>query len=157
MATTRGSTGADVSAATVVTSEGSAWKIFQSARARVETFSGASQTPREVRMGCGSLCKYAAVALIAQVFVQHPPLDYALKGKRSMVWDHAAGIVCAAEAGATVTDLRGGAVRLGDGETGGSRSNPAAGGYSWRRRGYTRGAWSCTRGAQRGRVGQVVT
>ena len=33
-----------------------------------------------------------------------------------MVWDHAAGIVCAVEAGAAVTDLLGGAVRLDDGE-----------------------------------------
>ena len=80
-------------------------------------FGGESQSPDSFRMGCGSLCKYAAVALnVAQVFVQHPPADYALKGKRSHVWDHAAGIACCAEAGAAVTDLNGGAVKLGDGE-----------------------------------------
>ena len=80
-------------------------------------FGGESQSPDSFRMGCGSLCKYAAVALnVAQVFVQHPPVDYALKGKRSHVWDHAAGMACCVEAGAAVTDLNGGAVKLGDGE-----------------------------------------
>ena len=126
----RTSTVADVSAATVVTSEGERLENLPIGAALAsKTFGGASQTPREVRMGCGSLCKYAAVALdVAQVFVQHPPLDYALKGKRSMVWDHAAGIVCAAEAGATVTDLRGGAVRLGDGEREVRAFEPGGGG-----------------------------
>ena len=80
-------------------------------------FGGETQSPDSFRMGCGSLCKYAAVALnVAQVFVQHPPVDYALKGKRSHVWDHAAGMACCVEAGAAVTDLNGGAVKLGDGE-----------------------------------------
>lgn len=125
---------------TVVTSEGERLENLPIGVALAsETFGGGvpgsnpaadeTQTPSEVRMGCGSLCKYAAVALdVAQVFVQHPPLDYALKGKRSMVWDHAAGIVCAAEAGATVTDLRGGAVRLGDGEREVRAFEPGGGG-----------------------------
>ena len=126
----RTSTVADVSAATVVTSEGERLENLPIGAALAsKTFGGASQTPREVRMGCGSLCKYAAVALdVAQVFVQHPPLDYALKGKRSMVWDHAAGIVCAVEAGATVTDLHGKAVRLGDGEREVRAFEPGGGG-----------------------------
>ena len=121
---------ADVSAATVVTSEGERLENLPIGAALAsETFGGASRAPREVRMGCGSLCKYAAVALdVAQVFVQHPPFDYALKGTRSMVWDHAAGIVCAVEAGAAVTDLLGGAVRLGDGEREVRAFEPGGGG-----------------------------
>ena len=42
--------------------------------------------------------------------------------------DHAAGIVCAAEAGAKVTDLKGGAVRLGDGEREVRAFEPGGGG-----------------------------
>ena len=60
----RTSTVADVSAATVVTSEGERLENLPIGAALAsKTFGGASQTPREVRMGCGSLCKYAAVAL----------------------------------------------------------------------------------------------
>ena len=112
-------------------------------------FGGETQSPESFRMGCGSLCKYAAVALnVAQVFVQRPPADYALKGKRSHVWDHAAGIACCAEAGAAVTDLNGGAVKLGDGEREVRAFEPGVGGSWSPRAGFTRGAWSCTRGAR---------
>lgn len=152
---------ADVSAATVVTSEGERLEnlpIGAALASESETFGGASRPPppREVRMGCGSLCKYAAVALdVAQVFVQHPPLDYALKGKRSMVWDHAAGVVCAVEAGATVTDLLGGAVRLGDGEREVRAFEPGGGGILVAAGGiHARCLELYTRGASAGKLGK---
>ena len=50
---------------------------------------------------CGSLCKYAAVAMgKASVFVQHPISTANLK-----VWDHAAGVICVEEAGGKVRRL----------------------------------------------------
>ena len=150
---------------TVVTSEGERLENLPIGVALAsETFGGgvpgsnpaADETPREVRVGCGSLCKYAAVALdVAQVFVQHPPLDYALKGKRCMVWDHAAGIICAVEAGATVTDLRGGAVRLGDGEREVRAFEPGGGGILVAAAGiHARCLELYTRGASAGKLGK---
>ncbi|CAI5483936.1 unnamed protein product [Closterium sp. Yama58-4] len=63
---------------------------------------------------CGSLCKYAAVALgYAAVFIQHP-----LSGSPHLkVWDHAAGVLCVTEAGGQVTDFAGQLLDLG-GEAG---------------------------------------
>ncbi|CAI7918280.1 unnamed protein product [Closterium sp. NIES-54] len=63
---------------------------------------------------CGSLCKYAAVALgYAAVFIQHP-----LPGSPHLkVWDHAAGVLCVTEAGGQVTDFAGQPLELG-GEVG---------------------------------------
>ncbi|CAI5462549.1 unnamed protein product [Closterium sp. Yama58-4] len=63
---------------------------------------------------CGSLCKYAALALgYAAVFIQHP-----LPGSPHLkVWDHAAGVLCVTEAGGQVTDFAGQSLELG-GEVG---------------------------------------
>ena len=61
---------------------------------------------------CGSLCKYAAVAMgEASVFVQHPISIANLK-----VWDHAAGVICVEEAGGKVTDFNGERLSLGSGQ-----------------------------------------
>ncbi|GJP47119.1 hypothetical protein CLOM_g6352 [Closterium sp. NIES-68] len=59
---------------------------------------------------CGSLCKYAAVALgHAAVFIQHP-----LPGSPQLkVWDHAAGVLCVTEAGGQVTDFAGQLLAMG--------------------------------------------
>jgi 3'(2'), 5'-bisphosphate nucleotidase len=61
---------------------------------------------------CGSLVKYAAVALgHASLFVQHPvPGVYRLKS-----WDHAAGVACVLGAGGSVVDFAGRPVALGGG------------------------------------------
>ena len=66
--------------------------------------------PRKVIKGCcGSLIKYAAVALgCASAYVEHP-----VKNKEALkVWDHAAGVICVEEAGGKVTDLNGGPLRF---------------------------------------------
>jgi 3'(2'), 5'-bisphosphate nucleotidase len=61
---------------------------------------------------CGSLVKYAAVALgHASLFVQHPvPGVHRLKS-----WDHAAGAACVLGAGGAVVDFAGRPVALGGG------------------------------------------
>lgn len=58
----------------------------------------------KLRLCCGSLCKYAAVALGSATAYLQPP-----DPKRMMLksWDHAAGLLCVQEAGGTVTDLDG--------------------------------------------------
>lgn len=58
----------------------------------------------KLRLCCGSLCKYAAVALgSATAYVQPPdPERMLLKS-----WDHAAGLLCVQEAGGMATDLDG--------------------------------------------------
>ena len=61
-------------------------------------------TSATLRLCCGSLCKYAAVALGSATAYLQPP-----DPKRMMLksWDHAAGLLCVQEAGGTVTDLDG--------------------------------------------------
>ncbi|KAK3268074.1 hypothetical protein CYMTET_23402, partial [Cymbomonas tetramitiformis] len=73
--------------------------------ARLPLASGMSEMPTDVMpLCCGSLCKYAAVALgAATAFVQHP-----VEGHPTLkVWDHAAGVICVEEAGGCVTDFAG--------------------------------------------------
>jgi 3'(2'), 5'-bisphosphate nucleotidase len=61
---------------------------------------------------CGSLVKYAAVALgNASMFVQHPVPDV----HRLKSWDHAAGVACVLDAGGAVVDFSGRPVDLGAG------------------------------------------
>lgn len=56
------------------------------------------------KLCCGSLCKYIAVCVgDADVFIQHPKKDDPFVNS----WDHAAGVLCAREAGAVVTDTNG--------------------------------------------------
>jgi 3'(2'), 5'-bisphosphate nucleotidase len=56
------------------------------------------------KLCCGSLCKYIAVCVgDADVFIQHPKKDDLFVNS----WDHAAGVLCAREAGAVVTDTNG--------------------------------------------------
>jgi len=56
------------------------------------------------KLCCGSLCKYIAVCVgDADIFVQHPKKDDPYVNS----WDHAAGVLCAREAGAVVTDTNG--------------------------------------------------
>ncbi|UPR04030.1 inositol monophosphatase [Chloropicon primus] len=59
---------------------------------------------------CGSLVKYAAVALgLCSLYIEHP-----VKGKEDLkVWDHASGVLCVTEAGGTVSDLGGDPLFLG--------------------------------------------
>jgi 3'(2'), 5'-bisphosphate nucleotidase len=56
------------------------------------------------KLCCGSLCKYLAVCVgDADIFIQH-----AKKGDPFVnSWDHAAGVLCAIESGATVSDTEG--------------------------------------------------
>ena len=58
-----------------------------------------------IKLCCGSLCKYVSVALgESNVFIQHP----SARGDGFVnTWDHAAGVLCCAEAGAVVSDLHG--------------------------------------------------
>lgn len=66
---------------------------------------GQDASPRAVvKSCCGSLTKYAAVAMgLASAYVEHP-----VGGKRELkAWDHASGVVCVTEAGGAVTDLEG--------------------------------------------------
>lgn len=65
----------------------------------------AGVTPADVsKLCCGSLCKYIAVCVgDADVFIQHPKKDDPFVNS----WDHAAGVLCAREAGAVVTDTNG--------------------------------------------------
>ena len=61
--------------------------------------------PKAVVKGCcGSLMKYASVALgSASAYVEHP-----VQGKTSLkAWDHASGVIAVEEAGGRVTDLEG--------------------------------------------------
>jgi 3'(2'), 5'-bisphosphate nucleotidase len=58
------------------------------------------------RLCCGSLCKYVdVVAGSSSIFIQHAKEG----GDDACVnsWDHAAGVLCAEEAGCVVTDLHG--------------------------------------------------
>lgn len=56
------------------------------------------------KLCCGSLCKYIAVCVgDADIFIQHPKKDDPFVNS----WDHAAGVLCAREAGAVVTDTNG--------------------------------------------------
>ena len=57
-------------------------------------------------MCCGSLCKYAAVALGAASLYPHAP-QHPSQPARYNIWDHAAGVVCVVEAGAVVSDYLG--------------------------------------------------
>mmetsp|Transcript_34236 Transcript_34236/g.97057 ORF Transcript_34236/g.97057 Transcript_34236/m.97057 type:complete len:641 (+) Transcript_34236:160-2082(+) len=61
---------------------------------------------------CGSLCKYAAVAVgSATAFIQHPVKGF----PRLKAWDHAAGVICVLEAGGQVSDLHDGEIPFGGG------------------------------------------
>lgn len=61
---------------------------------------------------CGSLVKYASVAQgQAIAFVQ------SLKGKRALMWDHAAGVTAVIASGGNVTDEWGRSIRFGNGVT----------------------------------------
>jgi 3'-phosphoadenosine 5'-phosphosulfate (PAPS) 3'-phosphatase len=67
----------------------------------------AGVSPARVRrLCCGSLCKYVdVVAGSSSIFIQHAKEG----GDDACVnsWDHAAGVLCAEEAGCVVTDLHG--------------------------------------------------
>ena len=66
--------------------------------------------PKSVIKGCcGSLTKYAAVALgCASAYVEHP-VENQTKLK---VWDHVSGVICVEESGGKVTDLSGESLRF---------------------------------------------
>jgi 3'(2'), 5'-bisphosphate nucleotidase len=77
---------------------------------KVEEKDRAERRPAKVIKGCcGSLIKYAAVALgYASAYVEHP-----VKDKQELkVWDHAAGVICVEQAGGKVTDISGSPLRF---------------------------------------------
>ena len=92
--------------ATVCVSDHEAWS--DTAMAAAATEHPAALMP----LCCGSLVKYAAVAMgHASLFVQHPvPNVHRLKS-----WDHAAGVACVLAAGGAVVDFSGRAIALGTG------------------------------------------
>jgi len=90
---------AKLSNTTMCISDHENWKSVPIARA------AEPEVPAELlRMCCGSLVKYASVALgHASVFIQHSVSGV----NRLKAWDHAAGVAVVVEAGGVVSDFSG--------------------------------------------------